>query len=78
MGGSGSEDEDFDDEELLKDLSVEEKDRALAIIPPLSADVVRKKVFEMPPISLSEAISSLELIDHPFFVFRNSVREFFT
>jgi hypothetical protein len=78
LGGTVAEDEEFDDEELLKELSVEEKERAMAFIPPLSADVVRKKVFEMPPISLSEAISSLELIDHPFFVFRNSVRELFT
>mmetsp|Transcript_25715 Transcript_25715/g.24574 ORF Transcript_25715/g.24574 Transcript_25715/m.24574 type:complete len:250 (+) Transcript_25715:130-879(+) len=71
IGGNVTEDEEFDDEELLQELSSEDKMRAMSIVSPLSEKDVRKKVFEMPPISLSEAISSLELIDHPFFVFRN-------
>jgi hypothetical protein len=28
----------------------------------------------MPPISVDEAIAALELIDHPFYLFRNKVR----
>jgi hypothetical protein len=28
----------------------------------------------MPPISVEEAIAALELIDHPFYLFRNKVR----
>lgn len=64
----------FDDEELLEDLNIENKQKAKAALPvDIDADAVRKKIFEMPPITLSEAISSLELVDHPFFVFRNAV-----
>jgi hypothetical protein len=64
----------FDDDELLEDLNIENKLKAKAALPvDIDADAVRKKIFEMPPITLSEAISSLELVDHPFFVFRNAV-----
>ena len=64
-----------DDDDLLEDLNNEYKLKAKAASRPaiIDADAVRKKVFEMPPISLAEAISSLELVDHPFFVFRNAV-----
>lgn len=76
IGGNVTEDEEamFDDEELLEDLNIENKLKAKAALPvDIDADAVRKKIFEMPPITLSEAISSLELVDHPFFVFRNAV-----
>jgi putative sigma-54 modulation protein len=33
---------------------------------------VRRKYFDMPPMSLEEAVHQLELIDHDFFVFRDS------
>lgn len=67
--------ENLDDEELLADLNIEYKQKAKAVAAPVDIDVdaVRKKVFAMPPITLAEAISSLELVDHPFFVFRNAV-----
>lgn len=39
-----------------------------------TAALVRKKEFSMPPVSVDEAIAALELIDHPFYVFRNKVR----
>lgn len=35
------------------------------------ADSVKTKKFPMPPISVQEAIAFLDLIDHPFYVFRN-------
>lgn len=68
--------ESTEDDELLEDLNSEYKEKAKAVAQPVDIDVaaVRKKVFAMPPISLAEAISSLELVDHPFFVFRNVVR----
>lgn len=33
---------------------------------------VRRKYFDMPPMSLEEALHQLELIDHDFFVFREA------
>lgn len=38
-----------------------------------SVGVVRPKYFPMPPISVEEAVHQLDLIDHPFYVFRNQV-----
>ena len=35
------------------------------------ATSVKTKKFPMPPISTEEAIAFLDLIDHPFYVFRN-------
>lgn len=69
----------FDDDELIEDLDNDNKMKAKAALLPatIDADDVRKKVFSMPPITVEEAISSLDLIDHPFFVFRNAVRKHF-
>jgi putative sigma-54 modulation protein len=83
VGGNTSEDEekdagDFNEEELLVELNNEYKKYAVARAPvgprDVDLDAVKRKVFKMPPISLEEAITSLEYIDHPFFVFRNKVR----
>lgn len=78
IGGNVAEDEEamepFNDEELLLDLNKEYKNKYLSSIePPREMDVaaVKRKVFAMPPITLDEAIASLEYVDHPFFVFRN-------
>ncbi len=39
--------------------------------PQLPSEVVRTKYFAMPPMSLEDALSQLQLIDHDFYVFRN-------
>ena len=38
---------------------------------PLKVD--REKKFYLPPISVDEALVALEMIDHPFYAFRNKV-----
>lgn len=60
-------DDDFDDTALVDDPT------KISQVFNINMDLVKQKSFEMPPITIEQAKNNLMLIDHDFYVFRNSV-----
>ncbi len=63
---NSDDDDDFDDSTLLDDPT------KISQVFNINMDLVKQKSFEMPPITIEQAKSNLMLIDHDFYVFRNS------
>ena len=67
MNTNDEDDEDFDESTLVDDPT------KISQIFNINMDLVKQKSFDMPPITIEQAKSNLMLIDHDFYVFRNSV-----
>lgn len=72
------EEEEFEKDDLLSDLDAKYQLPVENQVPKPSIplEVIRPKLFPMPPISLEDALVAFEYIDHPFYVFRNKVLSF--
>jgi putative sigma-54 modulation protein len=64
------EEDKFDMNELISDLDPSFRS-SVKYLSKSSLNVVREKIVDMPPISTDAAVSAMEFIDHPFYVFRN-------
>lgn len=59
-------------DELKTGFNIEERVYGELEAEEVEGEIVKTKVFKLEPMDIEEAINQLELIDHPFFVFKNS------